>query len=128
MLVHLAAHRGQPGHRVRLADGQVDEDGRDLVVQLPALVGLAHRDRHHRADHQPLAQRAAPLEQVAEAAGDGGEDDVVDGAAERRPDALELVELRVGPGPAPVRADRPVERAGGRRGQLAGREGDAGGQ
>jgi hypothetical protein len=128
VLVHLPADRGQPGHRVGLTDGQVDEDGRDLVVQLPALVGLAHRDGHHRPHDQPLAQRTAPLEQVAEAAGDGSEHDVVDGAAERRPDPPEVLELGVGPGPAPVRADRPVERAGGRRRQLAGHGGHVGRQ
>ena len=89
------------------------------------LVGTADRHRHHRADDELLRrQLAAGQQQVAEPAGDRGEDDVVDRAAERRPDGLELLELAVGPGPAPVRADRAVERAGGRGDRLLGQRRD----
>ena len=53
-----------------------------------------------------------PLEQVlAEAPGDGGEHDVVDRAAGRRLDPLDVGELGPGPAPAAVRPERPVEHA-----------------
>ena len=55
------------------------------------------------------------MQPVAQRAGHDREDDVVDGAAERVLDPFEGRQLRAGPGEAPVRADRLVQRHVGRR-------------
>jgi hypothetical protein len=60
--------------------GEVGESRGHLVVG--AALGLcAYRHGHHRADHAVLESLAAAQQQVAEAAHDHGEYDVVDGAA-----------------------------------------------
>ena len=75
----------------------------------------AHRHRHKRADEAIVDRLAAALQQVAEAARDDGQHDVVDGAAERLADRLDVGEPAPRPVPAAVRANRAVERRGRRR-------------
>ena len=71
------------------ADRQVGEDRGDAVVVLATLSRGAHGHRHERS-HVALCRLSAPGEQRAEAAGDGAQNDVVDGAAECAADALDV--------------------------------------
>ena len=57
------------------------------------LVLRADRDRHQRAQLEPLGAHAARAQPAAQAAGDDGQHDVVDGAAERVLDELEVREV-----------------------------------
>ena len=91
-----------------------------LVRVLSPAAGRCRRrgaDRHgDQGPDDPAFHVLAPAEQqVPEAPGDQREDHVVDRAAVGRPDALDVGQVGVGPGVAPVGPDRPVE-AGGRGG------------
>src|SRR6266542_549595 len=119
LVVHLLAHLGQPGQRVGLADRQVHQDRGDPVVQRAPLLLGADGHGNHRADDLTVDQLAAPGQQVAEPSGDGREDHVVDGAADRLTDELDLPQALLRPFPAPVRAGRPVEGTGRRADQPA---------
>jgi hypothetical protein len=79
------------------------------------LVG-AHADRHQRPKLEILCGDAAGAQVAAKGTGDDGEHDVVDGAAELILYPLQLVELGVDPGKAPMGADLDVERRA-RRGE-----------
>ena len=74
------------------------------------LGGAAHVDGHHRAQARLGRLLVARLEHRAEPAGRRGERDVVDRAAERALDGLEVLEPGVGHGEAALLADRAVER------------------
>ena len=78
----------QPHHRAGLADRQVDEVGGDLAAERGRLeLAVDDRDRHHRPDLAHPAHRLGARHQPgAQRAGDGGQDDVVDGAAVRLAD------------------------------------------
>jgi hypothetical protein len=91
-------HRQRPAH------------GGDLVAELVALVVGAHRDRHERAQVQALGPHAAGAQPGAQAAGDDGEHDVVDRAAELVLDRLEVGEVVRDPGDPPVRRRRHLQR------------------
>ena len=81
-VLHLRPHRREPLDRVLDPHRQVGEDRGDAVVVLAVLLGRAHRHRYERT-HVALRGLFAPGQQRAEAARDGGQDDVVDGATER---------------------------------------------
>ncbi len=124
--VHRLAHRAQPGDGVLDVDGQRPADGGDLVAELAALVRGPDRHRHERAQLEALGADAAGVQPAPQRAGDGAEDDVVDGAAELRLDLLEVGQVAAHPGVAAVRADRGVERqVGGGVGELPGDLADA---
>ena len=109
-VLHLRVDRREALDRVGDAHREVGEHRRDLVVVRAALGRRAHRDRHHRADDAALDGLAALLQQVAEATGDDGEHDVVDGAAVLGPDGLDVGQAPARPRPAAMRPDRTVER------------------
>ena len=113
--LHLLADDPQPPHRVLDVDGQRPAHHRDLVAEVAALVLGADRDRHQGAQLEPLGADPAAVQPLAQGAGDDGEHDVVDGAAEGVLDPFEGRQLRARPDEAPVRADLLVERHVGRR-------------
>ena len=99
-------HDLEPLHRVLDVDGQRAAHRGDLVAELAVLVRGADRDRHLGPQLHALGAHAARVQPVAQRAGDDREDDVVDGAAERVLDPLELGEVGAHPVEAAVRADR----------------------
>ena len=70
------------------------------------LVLGADADRDHRPQLELVGRVAVRAQVAAERAGDGGEDDVVDGPAGGVLDPLQLGEVGADPGEAPVGADR----------------------
>ena len=115
--LHLGADSRRRSTGSAMLTGQLGEHRRDLVVVGAALGRRADRDGHHRAHDAALDGLAAREQQVAEAAGDHGEHDVVDGAAVLGADRLDVGQAPARPGPAAVRPDRPVERRPRRRPQ-----------
>ena len=91
--VHRLADGPQPLDRVLDVDGQRAADGGDLVAELAAGVLGADRDRDQRPQLEPLGADAAGAQPAPQRAGDRGQDDVVDGAAERR-DLIRLKSAR----------------------------------
>ena len=88
-----------------------------------ALLVLGPRgDGDERAQLQPLGAHAARVQPVAQRAADHGQDDVVDGAAERVLDLLEVLEPVAHDAVAAVRADLDVQRR--RRCRVQPRPGD----
>ena len=77
----------------------------------------AHRHGHHRADQAILDGLSAREQQVAEAARDHREHDVVDGTAVLGPDRLDVGQAPARPRPAAMRPDRPVQGSPRRRAQ-----------
>ena len=124
-LLHLRAHSSEALDGVVDADRQLGEHRRDLVVVVPPLVLGAHRHRHERADRALLDVLAAGQQQLAKAAGDRGQHDVVDRSSERLADLLDLDKARPRPVPAPVRADGAVQRRGAARHQQLAQVGKA---
>ena len=108
--VHRLAHDLQPGDRVLDVDGQRRAHRREPVAELVVLVAGADRDGHERAQLQPLGAHAARPQPLLQRAGDDGEHDVVDRAAERVLDLLEDRELLAHGDEPAVRADLDVER------------------
>ena len=76
---------------------------------------VADVDGHHRPQTGGRRRLAARDQQVAQRGGDEREDDVVDGAAQRALDRLDLLQRHLGHGDPAVLAERDVE-AGPRRG------------
>ncbi len=74
------------------------------------LVLRADRDGHERAQLEALGAHAARTQPAAQAARDDGQHDVVDRAAERVLDELEVLEVVAHERQPPVRADRHVQR------------------
>ena len=107
-----AAHPLQPGASLHRPDRHVDERRRDPVAHLPLLRLRAHRHRHHHPQGAALRRLTPVFQQVVQPAGDGGEHDVVHGAAEGSLDLPDARERRLGHGEPPGRADDGVERAG----------------
>ena len=70
---------------------------------------------HHRLELQAVGVLAAPAQVLAERARHGGEHDVVDRAAQRVLDRLDVAQVGAHPGEAPMRSDVLVVRARGRR-------------
>ena len=108
--LHLVAHRVESLDRVGDRDRQVREDRRHAVVVGVVLRLGAHRHRDQCADHEPGGPLPPAQEQLPQPTGDGGDDDVVDGPAEGRPDRPYVIERPARPGPSPVRADAADER------------------
>ena len=79
------------------------------------LVARADRDRDERAQLEPLGADAARAQPLLQRTRDRREHDVVDGAAERVLDALEVAQVLADPDEPAMRADLDVER-GRRRG------------
>ena len=81
--------------RVQRLGGRLDADRqrrphrRDLVAERSALGLGAHRDRHHRLQHEAVGIEALAAQVAPERERDGGQDGVVQGAAERVLDAFE---------------------------------------
>ena len=71
--------------------------------------GVADVDRDHRSQASGGRRLAARDEQVAQRCGDEGEDDVVDGAAQRALDRLELLQRHLRHRDPAVLAERDVE-------------------
>ena len=122
-LGHLLVDQLEPLHRVGHLHRQVVEQRRDPVVGNAVAVVVSHRDRHHRADHRAVGVLAAREQQLAVAAADRGEHDVVDRAAERGADRAHVVEARGRVGPRAVRADRALDRQRRRGAEVARRTG-----
>ena len=95
------AHRRQPFERVADPDRQLGDHRRDLVVG-GAVTHRADRHGHERTEHGVIGIFGSGRQQVAEGPGDHGQDDVVDGPSERLLDRLDVGELGVGGGPAPM--------------------------
>ena len=114
----LCVDREHPGDRVGLGDRQVDVHERVAVAELAlALLAVMEADRDLRPQaRQPLA---GVLEPAAQAAGDAGEEDVVDGhvARQRGADCLQLRERDSREGELAGGADPAVEN--GVRGAVA---------
>ena len=81
----------------------------DAIAQRAALDVGAHRDGHHRLQHQPLGGMIVRAQPAAECEADGGQHHVVEGAPERVLDRLEAGEVGVDPGVAAVGADVHVQ-------------------
>ena len=109
-VLHLRANPLEPLYRVLDEHGERRAHRRDAVAERPCLVRRPDRDRHLRSHLHALGLDPAGVKPVAHAAGDDGEDDVVDRAAEDVLDALELRQVGAHPDEAPVRADRHVQR------------------
>ena len=114
-------------HRVGDVDGQEGQHQGDPVVRDRLLARGPHRDGYQRAQRMRIRRLPSRLEQVPEAAGDGGQGDVVDGDAVSRPYGADVAERSAHPGIATdsvqrtrqgVRVDRPR-----RRGELPQRPG-----
>ena len=88
--VHRLAHDLQPRDRVLDVDGQRRAHRGEPVAELVVLVARADRDGHERAQLQPLGAHAARAQPLLQRAGDDGEHDVVDRAAERVLDLLDV--------------------------------------
>ena len=93
-------------------DRQLREHRRDLVVIGPGRIIGADRHGHERAENASLDGLAATEQELPEATGDRGEHHIVDRAAVKRADLLDVHQPRPRPVPPSVRADRTVERAG----------------
>ena len=108
---HRLLHEAQPRRR-----GSATSTGSGTiswVMRLPSaavLVAAARRHGDAARSSTPSVRIARPCIQRAQRARGDGQDDVVDRAAERVLDALEVVEPRVDEADAPVRADLDVER------------------
>ena len=103
---HRSARPGRAARRVLAPDGQRGHHRRHLVAERAALHLGAHAHRDHRLQLEPVGVVPAAAQVPAERAGDGGEHHVVDGAAERVLDRLDVAQLGAHPGEAAVRADR----------------------
>ena len=68
----------EPAHRVGLAQRQRHQHDRVPVAARPPRLLPMERDRHHHPQRQLLDVLAAAGQQLAQAAGHGGQDDVVD--------------------------------------------------
>jgi hypothetical protein len=107
-LARLGRDRTEAGHRVGLVDRQVDADERVAVAVIVA--GLMEADRDLDAQRTGMGVEAG--EPAAQAAGDRGQHDVVDGRVlrQRVGDPLDRVELDVDEGDRPTLADLGIER------------------
>ena len=113
--LQLLAHDVEPRDRVLAPHRQRRHHRGHAVAERAALHVRAHAHRDHRLQLEAVGVLAAAAQVLAERAGDGGEHDVVDGAAELVLDRLDVGEVRAHPGEAPVRADRLVVGGGGSR-------------
>ena len=100
--LHRVAHLRQPHDRARLADRQINKDGRDSITEDAGVSVGANAHRHHRPHRRGRSDRLAAKQQPsAQCARDGGEDDVIDRAAVLL--AYQLVVIEGGPGhPVPT--------------------------
>ena len=105
------AHRAQPRDRVGDVDGQRPAHGRDAVAELAAARPAVRIDTGTSArSSSPSVRTPRAAQPVAQRAADDGEHDVVDRAAERVLDQLEVVEVAADDREAAVRADLDVQR------------------
>ena len=103
-------HTGQRGHH-----------GRHAVAEVAALHVGAHAHRDHGLQLEAVGDLAAAAQVAAEGAGHGGQHHVVDRAAERVLDGLDVAQLGAHPGEAAVGPDGRV--VGARRGRVEARPG-----
>ena len=113
--VHRRLDRAQPRDRVADVDRQRPAHHGDAVAEVALLVLGPRRHRDQRAQLQPLGAHAARVQPVAQRAADDGQDHVVDGAAERVLDLLEVLEPVAHDAVAAMRADLDVQRRRRRR-------------
>jgi hypothetical protein len=92
-------------------DGQGRPHRGDLVAERAALGVRADGDGDHRLEHESLGVLALRAQVASESEADGGEHDIVEGAAERVLDRFEQRQVGVDERVAAVRADVDVERA-----------------
>ena len=133
-------HPGQRAGRARLASGlelrrrsdhllvaaqwvvlghrQADEQRGDLIAEVAVASLAADVHRHHCAKAVARRILAASQQQLAQRTGGRTQNDIVDGAAERRTDRSQLLELDVRGRDPSCRADRHVQARSRRRDQL----------
>src|SRR5439155_5505663 len=104
---------GEPRLGIRLLERQREEPDRNLIS--PRRVGIAHADRHGGADLTTVEAHPAPGEIAAERTRDGGQNDVVQRAAETALDEPKLGEWHREPLDSPIRSYLAVDRREPRR-------------
>ena len=112
--IHAPTHFVDPLDRIRDADRQQQRHQSELVAEIAPLARIAQVDRHHRAQLDAVDILALLLEIGADRACDRSEQHVVDRAAKRPADRLDVIERqRVIPGDH-LRSRRRALQAGGR--------------
>ncbi len=117
-VAHRVADLREADARVLDADRQRRVHRGHAVAQRALLDVGAHGDGHHRPQHQAVGVVPARAQPAAERERHGGEDDVVERAAQLVLDRLDALEVGVDPVVAAVRADRDVEAARAARGRA----------
>ena len=95
--------------RVGDPDREIGQEGGQLVARLPALVRGTGRNGYQCTDAAAVDRLAAGDQVSAEPPGHRGHDDIVDRAANRVLDHLDVGEVRPGPLPSSSRPDRTVQ-------------------
>ena len=95
--LQLLAHDVEPRHRLLAPHRQRRHHRGHAVAERAALDVRAHADRDHRLQLEPVGALPAAAQVAPERAGDGGQHHVVDGAAERVLDRLDVAQARRAP-------------------------------
>jgi hypothetical protein len=120
-LAGLRGDRPQASHRIRFVGADIDDQEGVVVAELVRVFGLIVKtDRH--LDPNTVQRPTVGLQPAAKAAGDGAQNDVVDGSAlpHRLADAFDRRQAGARHRDAPLGRRMPIERRVGRaRHQLA---------